>query len=869
MATGGTIPTNRTQTVTFFDTTGIVDKDKNIYFAPRFSKYAQMSSGKDVRSAYLEIFRSVCPPSSDYADIQISGWSPQDRTLKVRGNIDDFRLVTEEGDCLNYFILSRTITKGNVDKTYYYGFFITGIQQAGGGSVLLTVEPDDFTNVFYLHNQHTLTAEDIENDYEPYNEKIKNAYVNRQHYNRVAYKNVEHTDHYNGSSNVLTVPIGETINIVSYRVPITHNGNVVNESHSVEIVLGNGTFDVSYVVFNDAVVYSILNKGDTEFRVILSYSFDIKWTEETTQLVPDNIKVFLNQEETFKFKYQYRDMKYPISIYDGNFTADEINTIESQNVFNNLSESLRKKIIKSCISYIAVETKSPEILMPYLFRNTVGSDVYSWIYRAESGQLITGKMTRRSNPVIVYPFLQIPEVFKKYNIDDTFSFRFMAYGLKVDEGLTVSRDKVEQLLYILQHNAISDFIYSAYYVKDVNIPNSEINIDFQESKIDFNCIVPNELAPAYTKDTPFPAKYNKGLYIAGIMNKPLGQDKITYENSLTVDYTNNNLTEISALHGAIGIMVSGYNNNVFEIKVTENIPDLITSYYEPVLEAEPYSFYSLSYLSGYEMTFNKNRYYEGLESSIEIYHYIAINGAVKEGYIPNYEVDSHKTKYFNEGLIFVNSSSLALVSDSYSSYYYQNKAQMKNQFAVADYQFGTDFLQKFFVTSPNQVGQRAFKTGGWGAIAGTINEVMGWIDDAIDYGQQKNVTAMNQKAKLADMGAKPDSLKQTGSDLIFDFNTNEYQPFLNHYSIDKLSYNSIAKLFERTGYQVNLYTTLNVMDRVGWNFIKLNACDVVGKITVEQESSVRKIFTEGVTLLHDKSYLTSGHNFEIILEGGE
>ena len=115
MATGGTIPTNRTQTVTFFDTTGIVDKDKNIYFAPRFSKYAQMSSGKDVRSAYLEIFRSVCPPSSDYADIQISGWSPQDRTLKVRGNIDDFRLVTEEGDCLNYFILSRTITNEDID----------------------------------------------------------------------------------------------------------------------------------------------------------------------------------------------------------------------------------------------------------------------------------------------------------------------------------------------------------------------------------------------------------------------------------------------------------------------------------------------------------------------------------------------------------------------------------------------------------------------------------------------------------------------------------------------------------------------------------------------------------------------------------
>ena len=44
-------------------------------------------------------------------------------------------------------------------------------------------------------------------------------------------------------------------------------------------------------------------------------------------------------------------MKYPISIYDGNFTEEEINTIESENTFSNLSESLRKKIIKSCISF--------------------------------------------------------------------------------------------------------------------------------------------------------------------------------------------------------------------------------------------------------------------------------------------------------------------------------------------------------------------------------------------------------------------------------------------------------------------------------------------------------------------------------------
>ena len=333
MATGGTLPTNRTQTVTFFDTAGIVDKEKNIYFAPRFSKYAQMSSGRDVRSAYLEIFKQVCPPSSAYADIQISSWSPQDRTLKVRRNINDFRIVTEEGDCLNYFILSRAVTNESVEKTFYYGFFITGVQQAGGGSVLLTVEPDDFTNVFYLHNQHMLTAEDIENDYDVFNVKIKNAYVNRQHYNRVGYKTktITHTDHYEGESNLLTVPTGQAINGVNYEVPVTNSGVVTNESHRVRIEVGSGSYDVFYTLLNNVLSYSILNAGNTEFKVVLTYSFDIVWTEEITQLEPDNMKVFLNQEESFRFKYQYRDFKRTLNQYL-NFTDADYQVIENKDI---------------------------------------------------------------------------------------------------------------------------------------------------------------------------------------------------------------------------------------------------------------------------------------------------------------------------------------------------------------------------------------------------------------------------------------------------------------------------------------------------------------------------------------------------------
>ena len=91
MATGGTIPSNRTQTVTFYNTTGVIEKEKNVYYVPRFSKTGA-TVGQEVRTAYLNAFNVVCPPSSAYTDINISQWSPQDRTLVVRGNVDDFRL---------------------------------------------------------------------------------------------------------------------------------------------------------------------------------------------------------------------------------------------------------------------------------------------------------------------------------------------------------------------------------------------------------------------------------------------------------------------------------------------------------------------------------------------------------------------------------------------------------------------------------------------------------------------------------------------------------------------------------------------------------------------------------------------------------
>ena len=62
---------------------------------------------------------------------------------------------------------------------------------------------------------------------------------------------------------------------------------------------------------------------------------------------------------------------------------------------------------------------------------------------------------------------------------------------------------------------------------------------------------------------------------------------------------------------------------------------------------------------------------------------------------------------------------------------------------------------------------------GFSALLETGNQFMQMADEAIDWKQSTKVIEMNQKAKLADMGAKPDVVKQAGSDIFYDLETRE------------------------------------------------------------------------------------------------
>ena len=848
MATGGTIPSNRTQSVTFYNTTSVIERDKNIYYVPRFSKVTTASAGDTVREAYLKGFNVVCPPSSAYAEIALTGWSPQDRTLTVRGNIDDFRLVTEEGKCLNYFIIHRTITKGEgqqaTSRQYYYGFFITGVKQSGGSSVTITCEPDDFTNVFYLHNSHTLTALEISGDYEPFNEKMKNCYVNRQHYNRVKWS----TEHLTISSSVATAEITSSFTMnftVTMEGDLPFDTTTILPKYRFSTGAGGATLTVLYVS-ERTVIIAGTGSGNGTIEVWCTA------TATNTFLESDNLKVFLNQEESFKFKYQYKDKKLPFA-FNEVFTQSELEDIEEEDNFWSLSQELKNKIAKACMQYLVIEMKSLEKVCESITVVDGGAQQYLSYW---AGNEIEG--FDRSGPVLSVPFFNIPEIFKKYesSLNKNLTFQFIndtTYLSTKGISLTSATDAY----HLINKNALADFIYSVYVVNDIGIKGDIYITRGGVQEIIYTIVdiynTENVALRAINDNDP------EQMAHPGI---------IRYYSSNGFLYYGEQGYIIKCLQ------VSSYQRN-FALSLSEDYSNLKNRYFDPVLEAEPYSFYSMSYLS-YEYPFNKNRYYE--QGEIVFNYYISVNGSVKMSFVPTYTVEGKEFVYFTEGLVFTLTSFLPMVSDSYDSYYYQNKAQMKNQYAVNAVSGTIDMAQHFLISGPNAVGYSAGKGGmsgggagaGFNAILETGNQYMQMLDEAVDYAQGQQVTYMNQKARLADMGARPDAVKQIGSDVFSDLITRENRLYFNHYTIDELSYNSVAKMLERLGYLVNLYDSIHAVDRVGWNFVRLNSFDFYdsGIMTV-QEQSIRTIFRNGVTMLHDKTYLTTGHNFETILEGGD
>ena len=864
MGAGGKIQKSITQTVSFFNTTGLIEKGKGIYFCPLIPSQDKeplnpLNPPKNLINLYwIQWFYSWVSKPSEYMNILISSWSPQDRDLVVQGNIDDFRANSELGKCFTYCIVERTVTFADNPDTIekqFYGFFITDAKQTGGASIRVSVEPDDFTNVFFLHHGENRPEHE---DYDPFNASMENCYVERQHYDRIKFEPI--------------ADITKTIYITEGEFTININ-NLVN-GKAKEYIFDSVSFDSHTPtidsIYRDANNLWVNGHIEEEIDTSVTATIKLKHIEEA------NLEVFSQSDENFKYRRQFRDMKKPL--VTSRVTEAQKQELKNAHSWNSISATTKEAVRKECCYFLTVILKDnkpliarapaleqPDVLpadttikrpIEYLPKSTIEDKLVricvpicilpDWIKEDENltyvGTAVTVEYmhlkvysTLISSPVY-FGFLNIEKLMNSPTWMSYFVTAFITKENHLLKYMSFENDvRVNLTLYAMSQ--LGDNIQLALY--------SPLSEQYDYDDRDIPHIVSGHLVWNYTVSDNV-ASYIFGARL-GDSDDPLGQDALALAEKISTNSDWGLLFVVQSYRDTGSLDLT--DQPTFSVK---------ESYYEPILSFNPYSFYSVSYLGNIEVPLNKQSYYQNPVIEYEII--VTTTDALKYTFIPTYEINGQKFKYYTESLQNTIANQLTIVSDRLVEYLIANSAQMKNQYAVNELNMETGLLSG----TVDAVGGGIAKGG-----LGTIGGIAGAVKSLISLPFENAKTERNQKAKMADVGNLPSNLKQTGSDIYSDLLIDEVGLYLNHYTIDELSYNSISKYLERFGYSVNLLVeNINAFTRKGWDFVKIQSFDFKNKITNAQEENIRQIFANGVTLLHDKSMLSGGnHNIENIWKG--
>ena len=748
---------NITQSVSFYNTAGVIEKEHNIYFVPRLNH----TSGK-TNALWLTAFTTLCPSPVAYTNKSVGQWRPEDKVLTIEGDIDDFRDVDTLR--LNYMILTRTVD----NTTRYIAYFLNSATQVGVNSVRLELEPDHFTNVFFLSDETT----NLPDASTLFSNKMKRTYVKRQHIDR-------------------TTSLG----------------------------------------------------ADTAYE-----------------------DIFANYEETFAFKRQYRDSKRPLLYGQDYFSSAELQTITLTETWGNLSSAIQIKILKVCCAFLHVVINKNNILIggSTNVNGTGWESPVTFLPR-------TRPLTKNNLTKLICPIAVIPPFLDKFTDDikgvyDTIGLYLNNYRIGLYQTLY---PRVVGLKKLLENSYLHEYIVSAYITREsylyklMTFTNTLISINVKEYggtgsysekddyfavylASDYNTVMEDQLPKIISKE------------ISYVKIEDSGQEEVR----LRIHKSDGTYPSVGEYYICL---VEREDKISFNLNLNTTIPDLKTTYYDKVLDYNPYSFYSISYLGQIEVPLNKRNYKQNNILNFELT--VTVSDVCKYNLIPSYLISSNYQKFYQESLVATFANQLTITTEKLMDYVIANQTQMKNQYAVNDLNVGKGIVGGL-LSGGATFGKQALMGNPVAGAMGGIQAGASALESAVSWAFGKEEIALNQKAKLADLGNLPNNLKQVGTDINIDILTDEFGLYLNHYRIDDLSYNSICKYLERYGYLINMFMPLEVYSRKYWNYIELVDFEFNVKVNVAQEESIRQIFQNGVTLLHDKTGLNdeTKHNYEVVLD---
>lgn len=795
--------TKVTQSYTLYRTNGNIDKENNIYFIPAIS-VGFAPYPVPVSDIWLSRFDNVAYKHSDFRDVNISSWSPEDRTLDINTIPDIFRARGTLGS-YDYIIVSRTIYEGDTSIRTRVGYFIDSVEQVGINTTRVYLSKDHFTNSLYLLNtdiiQHN-SQEDVDYFNNPLRKIVLNTYVERQHYDR-------------------------------------KNGLLPS---------------------NDILFYTY--KEDLGFNV--------------TKKVEKNVIYYNIAEKKLKL-----------------CTKEQIDEINSYGDYNSLTEELKIIVRSLCMAFATIIAKE-NILSPFV----IGQ---SQITHGSFSNYSTTKSISEGYQRLIYPFVSVPNFLNisnipkyfgtSFNNEQTFHYIFDYEIVNSDDIIvSTSSNGMVNLMTRIINGGLSPYIqeisvsrYSkimnyAYFNEDKTeiIFSSSFPSNFTE-----NTATLNENKILFATENARLLEEKKGLFCSKLLrnasyvgkgyesDNPLEMRGLSHEteNRLGYFYLLNEGDYKMSIHSMLGVSFGGdvvvyyliddepFSSDI-KIELMDNYDDeIITNLY-------PYKYHSITYAgSSAESKLTDLYYLQEDDNKLKINYDLKLvmsnNVTSKFSMIPYFNNDNYVlsdliyTPNFNESLTLVLDNDIPLRESSYYSYLYQNKAQMKNQFAVATMSSIESGINTTIKTSSN--------VATLGALGYTDKAILGGVGGGADVlttpiSHAFNVAKINasQKARLQDVGVKPDTLKSTGTDVFFDLMYDDLFIYFNTYKVDEISKNNVEKYLSRYGYLVDRYDTINMNNRRYINYIKLKSLEFgyYGKLSNEQEAEIKRILYEGVTLTH-------------------
>lgn len=845
--------TNISQTVSFYNTKGVIDRHNNVYYYPSLT----IPTGSNLAEEWLKAFKLKCTSPTGYSNLTLSNWSPEDRTLKVQGNVDDFRGLHITDKPLNYFILTRVVGT----KTIHYGFFIDSVQQTGMNTVLLNVSQDYFTNVNFLCNTSV--------DTDPLQTLLQNTLVERKHLDRFSNTRVVRiTDSETMQSDWLTttevggvVYFEGTVNLSAYNTPTGFSlVSIEMDAHEYSFALTGLDFNLVGSTL-DITGCGIITDGqyDAQTKVKITFSFN-HVLDEYNELTVSQDPAFYTYNEDITFKVQLKDERKPL-YWDFDtqkivpLSDEDLEIILASANIANESDRIQKIVISLCLYFyqiIAKESITGKVNMKLKNIGTVypREPIYTYYGDVES------KLIKYILPVYIVPnFLQ-----NKRTVLDTFMDRVDS-ELVLNNNITPSPFRnllsiTNTMIRRFKEYGLDQYIASIYLTrftpaqKYITLRKNPDTVSHYALQFNWTVINVN------------PEAHPIGNDYTGISVVPLlVPHDIEPQTTIDIEFNHNDNMKPTPFSIGVNILFSELSYDKLEINVEDRylfIRDSEVELFEPVLEANPYQFYTIDYLGVNESPLNKALYTQQDDFyKINLFLFYSQSTALKIGVIPEYVINNKPILYYKESLTITLANQLPLTSDSYWSYYYSNQAQMKNQFAVNEAQTKYGAIETA-ISGAGLIAKGAVKNGLVGVGLGAIDTLTSMANVGVNFAKQKEIITGQQNAVLTDAGNQPDVVRQSGSDIYYDLQISEMGLYLNHYAIDEVSYNNGAKYLERFGYKIDRFeSSLDNFSRIGYNYLKIVSCDLNDdyNLTLEQEEAIRNILSSGITLLHETEYL--------------